>query len=95
LVRKAMSLNEARVKVKRATGTKAAPVMPDDLAALLAMKKHAAARKAYEGFPAGAQREYVAWITEAKTDATRQKRIATTLKWLAEGKRRNWKYEAC
>ena len=43
----------------------------------------------------GAQREYVGWITEAKTDATRQKRLATTLEWLAEGKRRNWKYEAC
>ncbi|WP_445146464.1 YdeI/OmpD-associated family protein [Dyella sp. Tek66A03] len=71
------------------------PVMPDDVAALLAQKKHVAARKAYESFPPGAQREYVEWIGEAKTEATRQKRIATTLEWLAEGKRRNWKYESC
>ena len=95
LIRKAMALNEAGVKVKRPKAAKPAPVTPDDLTAMLAMKKHTAARKTYESFPPGAQREYVEWITEAKTDATRQKRIATTLEWLAEGKRRNWKYEAC
>jgi uncharacterized protein YdeI (YjbR/CyaY-like superfamily) len=95
LIRKAMALNEAGVKVKRPKASKPAPATPDDLAALLALKKHSAARKTYESFPPGAQREYVEWITEAKTDATRQKRIATTLEWLAEGKRRNWKYEAC
>ena len=38
---------------------------------------------------------YIDWIAEAKTGATRQERLATTLEWLAEGKRRNWKYEAC
>ncbi len=31
----------------------------------------------------------------AKTDAARQKRLATTLEWLAEGKRRHWRYENC
>jgi uncharacterized protein YdeI (YjbR/CyaY-like superfamily) len=93
---KAMALNEAGVKKARPKATeKPAPILPDDLAALLAQKKHAAARKCYEGFGPGAQREYVDWITEAKTDATRQKRIATTLEWLAEGKKRNWKYEKC
>jgi len=94
-IKKAMALNEAGVKLARKPGTKPAPVLPDDLAALLAQKKHAAARKTYEGFGPGAQREYVDWITEARTDATRQKRIASTLEWLAEGKKRNWKYESC
>jgi len=37
----------------------------------------------------------VAWITEAKRDDTRQRRVAQTVAWLAEGKRRHWKYEAC
>ena len=32
---------------------------------------------------------------ELKTEPTREKRLATTLEWLAEGKRRNWKYENC
>ena len=75
-----------REAVAPKAGAKPAPTLPDDLAALLAQKKHAAARKTYEGFGPGAQREYVDWIIEAKTDATRQKRIASTLEWLAEGK---------
>jgi uncharacterized protein YdeI (YjbR/CyaY-like superfamily) len=95
-LKKAMALNEAGVKKARPkAAAKPAPTLPDDLAALLAQKKHAAARKAWESFPPGAQREYVDWIAEAKTDVTRQKRLATTLEWLAEGKRRNWKYEKC
>jgi uncharacterized protein YdeI (YjbR/CyaY-like superfamily) len=95
-LKKAMALNEAGVKKARPkAAAKPAPTLPVDLATLLAQKKHAAARKTYEGFGPGAQREYVEWITEAKTDATRQKRLATTLEWLAEGKKRNWKYENC
>jgi uncharacterized protein YdeI (YjbR/CyaY-like superfamily) len=96
LLRKAMALNEAGVKQVRAkAGAKPAPALPEDLATLLAKRQHAAARKTWASFPPGAQREYVDWIGEAKTEATRQKRLATTLQWLAEGKRRNWKYEAC
>ncbi|WP_199096154.1 YdeI/OmpD-associated family protein [Dyella sp. ASV21] len=103
------SKKELTVLVKKAAaaiadGTRAArpksapkppPSLPPDLAALFEKKQHAAARKHYESFPPGAQREYVDWITEAKTDATRQKRIASALEWLTEGKRRNWKYESC
>ena len=93
-LKKAMALNEAGVKKTRPqTIAKPAPILPDDLAALLAQKRHAGARKTYEGFGPGAQREYVDWIDEAKTDVTRQKRIATTLEWLAAGKQRNWKYQ--
>ena len=96
LLRRAMALNEAGVKhVRPKAGGKPPPVPSEDLAALLAKRQHAAARKTWASFPPGAQREYIDWITEAKTDATRQKRLATTLEWLAEGKRRNWKYEAC
>ena len=95
-LKKAMALNEAGVKKSRPkAAAKPAPTLPDDLATLLAKRQHAAARKAWASFPPGAQREYVAWLAEAKTDATRQKRLATTLEWLAEGKRRNWKYENC
>ncbi|MFK2879246.1 YdeI/OmpD-associated family protein [Rhodanobacter hydrolyticus] len=94
LIGKAMALNEAGVKSARAkAGTKPPLTPPEDFIALLAQRKHAAARKTWEAFPDGCKREYIAWIVEAKTDATRQKRLATTLEWLAEGKRRNWKYE--
>ncbi|GLQ90308.1 YdeI/OmpD-associated family protein [Dyella flagellata] len=92
-VRKAVTLREAGVTRKPAPAArKPPPKLPDDFATLL--KRHAAARKTYEAFSPSAQREYVEWISEAKTDATRQKRIATALEWLAQGKQRNWKYQS-
>jgi uncharacterized protein YdeI (YjbR/CyaY-like superfamily) len=39
------------------------------------------------------KKEYVEWFNEAKTEATRLKRMNTALEWLAEGKSRNWKYQ--
>lgn len=95
-LQKAMALNEAGVKSRRSqAAARPAPALPEDLAALLDMKQHAAARRCYVAFSPSAQREYVDWINDAKTAATRQKRLATTLAWLAEGKPRNWKYLAC
>ncbi len=92
-VRKAMALNEAGVKMTRPKAApKPPPTLPEDLAALLAQKSHSSARKHYEAFSPSQQREYVEWINEAKGEATRAKRLATTLEWLAEGKPRNWKY---
>lgn len=92
-VKKAMALIDGgTTRTRPKAAPKPPPAVPEDLAALLTQKKHAAARKTFDGFGPGAQREYVNWITEAKTDTTRQKRLATTLEWLAEGKQRNWKY---
>lgn len=92
-IRKAMALNEAGVKHTRPKAApKPPPATPDDLAAALAQKPHTAARRHWSDFTPGKQREYVEWLNEAKTAATRQKRLATTLEWLAEGKPRNWKY---
>jgi hypothetical protein len=94
LVKQAMALIDAGARRPRPKAApRPAPVLPDDLATLLAQNKHAAARKTYESFSAAMRREYLDWIAEAKTEATRQKRIATTLEWLAEGKQRNWKYQ--
>lgn len=94
LLKQAMALIDGgATRARPKAAPKPAPAVPDDLAALLAQKKHAAARRHFEAFSPSAQREYVAWISEAKTDATRQKRLATTLEWLAEGKHRNWKYQ--
>ena len=60
-----------------------------------ALKGDAAARRGFESLTPGRQREYIEWIVEARREATRDKRIAQALEWLAEGKSRNWKYEAC
>ena len=51
------------------------------------------AKAAFDKFSPSHRREYVEWITEAKTEPTRDRRIATAIEWLSEGKSRNWKYE--
>jgi uncharacterized protein YdeI (YjbR/CyaY-like superfamily) len=66
---------------------------PEDLRAALDGEPKAAA--SFEGFPPSCRREYVEWVVEAKRPETRAKRIAQAVEWLAEGKRRNWKYENC
>jgi uncharacterized protein YdeI (YjbR/CyaY-like superfamily) len=76
---------------------KAAPKPPSamhpEFAAALA--KAPKAKASLDGFPPSAQRDYLDWISEAKQDATRAKRIASSIEWLSEGKRRHWKYENC
>ncbi|HEX8666875.1 MAG TPA: YdeI/OmpD-associated family protein [Allosphingosinicella sp.] len=89
-------IREAAAKVGEATPRpKAAPrpqlPVPDDLAAALAAR--AGAATAFTAFPAGARREYVEWVVEAKRPETRAARIAQAVEWIAEGKRRNWKHE--
>jgi uncharacterized protein YdeI (YjbR/CyaY-like superfamily) len=72
---------------------KPTPLIHPDFAA--ALKANPKAKAALDGFPPSAQRDYFEWIAEAKQDATRAKRIATAVEWLAEGKRRHWKYQNC
>jgi uncharacterized protein YdeI (YjbR/CyaY-like superfamily) len=69
-----------------------AELHPEFAAALEASPK---AKAVLDDFPPSARRDYLDWIAEAKQDATRAKRIATAVEWLAEGKRRHWKYETC
>lgn len=72
---------------------KPAPRLHPEFAAALAGAPKA--KEVLDGFPPSAQRDYLEWISDAKQDATRQKRIATAIEWLSEGKRRMWKYESC
>ena len=50
------------------------------------------ALKTFENFSYSHKKEYVDWITDAKRDETRKRRLQTTIEWLAEGKPQNWKY---
>ena len=93
-LKKAMRLNATGVKPeRRKPAPKPALEVPDDLA--LALKKHKAAKATFDAFPPGCKREYIEWIVAAKREDTRAKRLAQALEWMAEGKRRNWKYERC
>jgi uncharacterized protein YdeI (YjbR/CyaY-like superfamily) len=91
-VKKAAALNDAGIKASgRAKPKKREPLeIPDYFTA--ALKKNAKARKTFENFPPSQRREYLEWVTEAKREVTRNERLATSIKWLAEGKPRNWKY---
>jgi uncharacterized protein YdeI (YjbR/CyaY-like superfamily) len=62
---------------------------------LIALKKDKKAAKVFAAFSPSAKREYVDWIADAKRQETREKRIATAVEWIAEGKQRNWKYQNC
>jgi uncharacterized protein YdeI (YjbR/CyaY-like superfamily) len=66
---------------------------PSEFANALQKNKKAAA--VFAAFSPTSKREYVDWIKEAKRPETRDKRIATAIEWIAEGKQRNWKYQNC
>ena len=94
-VAEAARLNEAGVRPptrarKRAPGTTPV-VIPDALRR--ALDAHPAAEAAFARLSPSQRREYAEWVAEAKTDATRDRRVAQAVAWIAEGKARNWKYE--
>ncbi len=95
LIKRAMALNEQGVEVKRPlkdpARRKRLDKVPPDLAKAIA--GNASARKSWAAFAPSAKRDYVEWIVEAKRDATRASRLEQAVKWIAEGKRRNWQYE--
>jgi len=92
LIHQAMELNEKGIKVpKKPAAKKADVVVPKELTA--ALSKNKTAKAAFDKFSPSHRREYSEWIAEAKSDATRDRRIATAIEWLSEGKSRNWKYE--
>ena len=92
VVRRAMRLEDTgapRVPRKK-SAPKPPPVTPRALASALA--KVPRAKAAWAAFAPSHRREYIEWITEAKTAPTRERRIAQTVEWVADGKGRNWKY---
>lgn len=93
-IRQAMKLNEDKVpspsRAKKQTTARAEPVVPPELARALGKSRRA--RQTFEAFSPSHRREYIQWITEAKREETRERRVETTIEWLEEGKPRNWKY---
>jgi uncharacterized protein YdeI (YjbR/CyaY-like superfamily) len=94
LIREAAALAKtAPAPRKPKQAPKPPPALHPEFAAALAQAPKA--KSTLDGFPPSAQRDYLEWISEAKQDATRAKRIADAVQWLSEGKRRNWRYENC
>ncbi|MCX6208131.1 MAG: DUF1801 domain-containing protein [Bacteroidetes bacterium] len=90
-IKEAMQLNDDGIKV-----TKTKPITVKELVIpkhiLETIKKNKKAFATFEVFSTSNKRDYVEWIAEAKTQATKDSRLAQAIEWMAEGKPRNWKY---
>lgn len=95
LVKRAMQLNEegATAPARAKPAKPRALIVPDFFQA--ALNARAAALENFEAGSTSFKREYVDWIEGAKTEPTRERRMAQAIDWIAEDKGRNWKYEKC
>ncbi len=90
-IKEAMSLTDQGIKLaKPKAKEKIELVVPDYFKTALVKNKKAAAT--FDKFAYSHKRDYLEWITGAKTEETRNSRLATALEWMAEGKSRHWKY---
>ncbi len=93
-IRKAAQLNRDGVKkpqtIIRKRKSKVRLLIPGYFGA--ALKKNKKAATTFDHLSYSHKKEYLEWITEAKREETREKRMETAIGWLAEGKPRNWKY---
>ncbi|MDR2234585.1 MAG: YdeI/OmpD-associated family protein [Chryseobacterium sp.] len=90
-VKEAMELTDMGVTMKKAAPSKTETEIPDYFQS--ALKANQKAAQVFEKASPSFRKEYIKWIMEAKTEATRNKRMEQALEWIAEGKSRNWKYE--
>jgi uncharacterized protein YdeI (YjbR/CyaY-like superfamily) len=94
-IKEAVRLNDEGIKApSRAKPKKKAPlVVPDYF--MKELKKNKKALAVFEDFSYTHKKEYTEWITEAKAEETRKRRLETAIQWMMEGKARNWKYMNC
>lgn len=92
-IKDAMSLNKEGIKLapKTKSGVTKELEVPDYFKKALAKNKKAL--KTFEGFSSSNKKEYISWVTEAKTETTRNTRLSTAIDWMSEGKIRHWKYK--
>jgi hypothetical protein len=92
IFREAKRLNDENIRVPQKPRKKQVKelVVPDDLTD--ALKSHPEAQSTWDKFSYSHRKEYVDWIVGAKTEPTRQKRLATAMEWMSEGKNQMWKY---
>jgi len=91
-IREAVELNKQGIKVVKLKSTIKPPlVVPDYFATLL--KENPQAETQFNAFSNSHKKEYVEWITDAKTEGTRQKRMLTAIEWMSQGRSRHWKHQ--
>lgn len=90
-IKEAMDLIDMGVTLKKVTPNKNETEVPDYFRKALLTNPEA--QQIFEKDSPSFRKEYILWITGAKTEATRNKRMEQALEWISEGKGRNWKYE--
>lgn len=91
-VKESMAFIDKGIKLPAKKPTEKKEIIPPDYF-VNALKKNKKATLVFDKFPPSHKKEYLEWITGAKTEETRNKRMTTAIEWIAEGKSRNWKYE--
>lgn len=93
-IKEAMALIDKGEKLNKATPKSKTPLkIPAYFKT--ALSKNKKALNTFENFTYSQKKEYVTWVTEAKTETTRDSRLKTAIQWMSEGKIRNWKYLKC
>jgi hypothetical protein len=93
IIKAAATLNDEGVTVSRRKVPPKPTVRPPAYFTA-AVRQNKKALAAFTAFSPSHRREYVTWVTEAKSEETRRRRLETAVAWMADGKSRNWKYEA-
>ena len=92
-IREAMKLNELGKKLPSKTKPSEKKELEVPEYFIKVLKKNKKALQTFQVFSFSHKKEYVTWITEAKTEETRNKRMDTAVEWMEEGKGRHWKYQ--
>ncbi len=90
-VKKAAALNDAGIEKRKPKRPPKPLKIPAALTA--ALKKNKKAQTVFNAFSTSNKREYADWISDARSDETRDRRLAQAIAWIADGKSRNWKYQ--
>jgi uncharacterized protein YdeI (YjbR/CyaY-like superfamily) len=92
-IKSAKKLNDEGIKLTAGPRKKETKPLEIPDYFLKTLKKNKQAFATFEAFSPSHKKEYVEWVTEAKTEETRNRRMASAIEMMAEGKSRNWKYK--
>jgi uncharacterized protein YdeI (YjbR/CyaY-like superfamily) len=93
-IKAAMKLNEDGIKAAKPKTTEKKEIETPDYF-VKALESNIKAKTVFEAFSYSNRKDYIEWFTEAKSVATRNKRMDQAIEWLEEGKTRHWKYQSC
>lgn len=91
MMQEAMDLTDAGFTLRKAKPEKKEVEIPGYFREILDQNKEVA--EIFRAASPSFRKEYIQWITDAKTESTRTKRMEQALIWISERKSRNWKYE--